>query len=384
MKLQSVLAAALLALALSPPAFSQAGDAAYGREMLDARRCSTCHKIDGEGTGSAPDLAVPGAERLSPSALAAKMWNHAPAMFEGMEQAGVPLMYLSEYDIANYYAWLYSIRYFDPAADAGEGKKVFDDRGCAGCHSLKQDASVAARAGPPVENWSTMADPVLWAQSMWNHGAAMEAAGAEKAGWPTLDVQQMVNLIAYVEAQPAHSGQLPYLRFGDWLSGQRDFTNLECAECHTLGEEAPGKVNLLEAVRRQPLLSGLAVEMWNHRPAMAEAAAAKGLELPEFQADQMADVASYLFRAGYFQAAGDAARGETTYAEKGCASCHDTGEADAPPLGGWEGEYSAIRFASAIWMHGPVMSVQMNYLEKEWPQLSEQDVADLVALINAR
>ena len=213
----------------------------------------------------------------------------------------------------------------------------------------------------PVRPWRTgraWPTPVLWSQSMWNHGDAMESAGAGTAGWPTLDLQQMVDLIAFIETQPAHSGQLPYLRLGDWLSGQRDFVNLKCAECHTLGEDAPGKVDLLEAARRQPLLSGLAVDMWNHRPAMAEAAAAKGLELPTFEADQMADIASYLFRSGYFQVAGEVARGKSVYTEKGCASCHDTGEANAPRLGGWEGEYSAIRFASTVWMHGPSMSVQ--------------------------
>ena len=118
--------------------------------------------------------------------------------------------------------------------------------------------------------------------------------------------------------------------------------------------------------------------------AVKRAAAAKGLELPNFDADQMADLTAYLFREGYFQVSGDVARGEAVYADKGCASCHDAGEADAPQLGGWQGEYTAIRFASTVWMHGPNMSAQINYLEKDWPQLSEQDVADLVALINAR
>ncbi len=382
MRRTSLLAIGLLASALAPSALPQAGDADYGREMLNARQCSTCHKIDGQGAGSGPDLAVPGSKTLSPNALAAKMWNHAPAMFEGMKKAGVLLPYLSEYDIANYYAWLYSIRYFDPAGDANAGKIVFNEQGCSGCHELKVSGS-ATVPGPPVESWSTMADPVLWAQSMWNHGAAMEAAGADQEHWPSLDLQQMVDLVAFIETQPAHADQLPYMRLGDWVSGQRDFTNLSCAECHTLGQDEQGKINLLETARRQPLLSGLAVEMWNHRPAMAATAAEKGVELPVFDADQMADITSYLFREGYFQVSGDAARGKATFESKACASCHDTGEGGAPKLGGWQGEYSAIRFASAVWMHGPNMSAQMNYLGKQWPELSEQDVADLVAMINA-
>jgi len=383
MRLLPLLSAACLLLLLPPPSFAQAGDAEYGREMLDKRQCASCHVIDGEGDGSAPDLAHPESETLSPAALAAKLWNHAPAMFEGMDAAGMQLTSLSEYDIANYYAWLYSIRYFDPPADIAAGGEIFGEKGCSGCHNLKVDANEPG-AGPAVEKWSAMADPVLWAQSLWNHAGAMEAAGAAANGWPTFELQQMVDLLAFVESQPAHVGQLPYLRLGDWISGKRDFDNLQCSQCHALGEDEAGKVDLAAAARRQPLLSGLAVEMWNHRPAMANAAADKGIELPVFEVDQMADIASYLFREGYFQASGDAARGQSVYEEKGCASCHDTGEADAPLLGGWDGEYTGVRFASSVWMHAPNMSVQINFLEKEWPELSEQDVVDLIALINSK
>lgn len=375
--------AALLSLLFALPAQPQAGDADYGREMLDKRSCTTCHVAAGGGAGSAPDLAVPSDDALSPNALAAKMWNHAPAMFEGMEKAGLAIVALSEYDVANYYAWLYAQRYFDPEGDASSGEKLFAEKGCSGCHNLKTNSDEPG-AGPAVETWSTMADPVLWAQSLWNHGAAMEAAGLSADDWPTFELQQMVDLIAFIETQPMHAGQLPYLRLGDWISGKRDFTNLQCAQCHTLGADEAGKVNLLAAARREPLLSGLAVAMWNHRPAMAQSAAAKGIELPSFEIDQLADMASYLYREGYFQVSGDADRGQTVYSEKGCASCHDTGQADAPQLGGWDGEYTGVRFASSIWMHGPNMSAQINFLEQAWPQLSEQDVADLIALINTK
>lgn len=383
MRLLPLLSAASLLLAFPLGLFSQAGDAEYGRDMLDKRQCVACHVIDGEGGGSAPDLAHPGSETLSPAGLAAKLWNHAPAMFEGMEAAGMQLTSLSEYDVANYYAWLYSIRYFDPPSGVADGEKVFKEKGCAGCHNLKFSAGEPG-AGPAVEKWSAMADPVLWAQSLWNHADAMEAAGAGSDGWPTFELQQMVDLLAFIESQPAHAGQMPYLRLGDWISGKRDFDNLQCSQCHTVGQDAAGKVNLIAAARRQPLLSGLAVEMWNHRPAMAKAAADKGIELPVFEVDQMADIASYLFREGYFQVSGDSARGQSVYEAKGCASCHDTGEADAPLLGGWDGEYTGVRFASSVWMHAPNMAAQINFLEKEWPELSEQDVVDLIALINSK
>lgn len=384
-----LLGVALLLLLFAGALGAEGGDAEYGKQMLRMRQCVKCHAVEGEGGSGAPDLGKRPETPLSPTGLAAKLWNHAPEMFEGMRAAGLPFMGVSEIDASNLYAYLYSIQYFDPPGDVARGELVFAEKACLRCHAVEDSAPAAEpadSAGPPVKAWSDMADPVLWAQSMWNHGEAMAAAmAAAKIDWPRLNVQEMVDVLAFVHSQPAHQGSLPYLRLGDWVSGERDFTELGCVECHTLGESVAGKVDLLETARRQPLLSGLAVEMWNHRPAMETAAGERGVEVPRFEADQMADVASYLFRQGYFQAAGDAARGAALYRGRGCAGCHDTGEAGAPAIGpDGSRPYSAIRLASAVWMHGPNMKAQMDYLEKSWPQLSEQDVEDLLAFVNSR
>lgn len=384
MRYRNVLLAVFLGgFALPGDLAAQAGDAEYGEQLLRMRGCQNCHA----GGGPAKDLSARPGGLFSPDALAASLWNHAPRMWEAMEQREMPLVGLREGDIANLYAYFYSLGHFDPEGDAGRGQRVFEEKGCAGCHRLEPPAATGEKAdpdaAPPVDQWVAGLDPTLWIESMWNHGATM-ADRMPSGGWPRFELQEMIDLIEFVETRPPHAGMMPYLRMGDWFAGRHDFSALGCAQCHTLGEPADGKIDLLDAARRQPLLSGLAVEMWNHREAMAAKAEAMGMELPVFQPDQMANVLAYLFREGYFQTQGDAQRGRKAYESLGCAECHDGGDSGAPMIGNEPTPFSAVRLASAVWTHGPNMKLQVDYLEKEWPELTEQHVADIVAYIRER
>jgi len=317
------------------------------------------------------------------------MWNHGPQMWKQAADNGEVMLGLNEGDIANFYAYLYSLRHFDPPGDAKLGQPLFSEKGCSGCHELKGskraqgDLSAGPVVGvPAVDAWATMADPVLWIQQMWNHGSAMSGEMASKQrDWPRLELDEMVDLLAYVESQPSHAGQIRFLRLGDWSSGRMLFSDKGCSGCHTIGEEVEGKIDLTSAARSEPRIGGLAVKLWNHRPEMEAKA---GGELESFEGDEMSDLLAYLFREGYFEVHGSADRGRATYEGKGCASCHDKGEANAPALKGSERPFSSPRMATAVWMHGPSMKAQMDYFEKSWPMLDEADMADLIAFLNSR
>jgi hypothetical protein len=41
-----------------------------------------------------------------------------------------------------------------------------------------------------------------------------------------------------------------------------------------------------------------------------------------------------------------------------------------------------MRLAAAVFGHGLEMKAEMDFLEIEWPELSEQDVLDLIAFLN--
>lgn len=364
---------------------AQSGDATYGKEMLEVRQCTTCHAINGQGGGSAPDLGRPTPKDVSPAAVAASLWNHGPKMWQLMDERHIPIPSLSWVDGANFYAYLYSVRYFDPPGDSGRGEKVFNTKNCGSCHALQAnpDPNVPAPAAPPVSTWLTIADPVMWMQQMWNHSAGM-AEKVEEAGtkWPEFSLQEMSDLLAYLENLPELGLINPGMAIGDSSAGRYLFQD-QCSQCHSLGTEE-GKIDLMAAARAEPRLSGLAVKMWNHRPEMAKAAAEKGVELAAFEDNDMSDLLAYLFERGYFPVRGDAERGQAVYEGKGCASCHATGEAGAQQIKGTGAPFTAARLVFSVWRHGPDMKAQMNYRDQKWPTLSEQEVADLIEYLNAQ
>lgn len=375
------LAALFFACSLFLPA--QVGDAEYGKELLASQGCTGCHSVAGAGEGTATDLGRHTGEQSSPAAIAARMWIHGPAMFQAMKEKSVRVPFLNEVAVANLYAYLYSIRYFDPPGDAGRGETVFNSKHCSQCHAITAAGPDSLKPGPPVTAWLSLADRVVWLEQMWNHGPGMnDEIKRQGLTWPQFTLQEMVDLLTYLENHPDVGLVNPGLQMGDWDAGRDAFQAQGCAACHTIGEPSAGKVDLLAAAQEHPQLTGLAVEMWNHQPQMLAAAAERGIELQPMEQDEMPDLLAYLFRVGYFSTRGDAQRGAQAFKQKSCARCHEEGAAEAPKLVGGDVPYTETRMAAAVWQHGPEMKAAMDYLEIEWPALTTQDVLDLIAYLN--
>jgi mono/diheme cytochrome c family protein len=385
---RGVLWAGLAAAVILPAwlAWGQAGDAVYGKEMLEVRHCTSCHAVEGAGGTTAPDLGRPSPQDISPAGVVAALWNHAPQMWEQMDAKNIPIPTLSWLDVSNLYAYMYSVRFVDPAGDAARGATVFSSRNCATCHDLKPDpdGKIDEQKGPPVSRWLSMADPIQWTQQMWNHSAVMgERIEQQGSAWPEFTLQEMTDLLAHLKSLPELGLINPGMRLGDSLVGAQLFDTKRCSECHSIGPGGESKIDLINAARSQPRLSGLAVAMWNHRPAMKKAAEEKGIQLEAFEHDEMADLLTFLFERGYFSTPGDPAGGEAVY-QKACARCHDTGEASAPALRGVGLPFTASRLGSAVWVHGPNMKAQMDYRDQAWPRLTEKQAADLIVYLNSQ
>src|SRR5262249_32936943 len=150
--------------------------------------------IHGAGGRIAPDLARRSSRDFTPSILAATLWNHAPAMWREMAARKITIPSLEPGDVADLFAYFYAVRYFDPPGDAARGKHTLITAGCIGCHTGRGGTA------PPVSSWKARTDSVAWAQQMWNHSAGMTRE-AEKRGvhWPTLTVQQLVDVMVYLQ-----------------------------------------------------------------------------------------------------------------------------------------------------------------------------------------
>jgi mono/diheme cytochrome c family protein len=94
------------AAAQSGGAYFIPGDAKAGMQLFFDKGCGRCHSILGEGGRSAPDLARAPGGHLSAAELLAGMWNHAPAMWQRMQQENLRVKVLSESDVTDLFAYL--------------------------------------------------------------------------------------------------------------------------------------------------------------------------------------------------------------------------------------------------------------------------------------
>ena len=58
-------------------------------------------------------------------------------------------------------------------------------------------------AAPPVAKWESLADPVILAQQMWNHGPKMRAEFAKrKLAWGKITGQELTDMLVYLQNLP--------------------------------------------------------------------------------------------------------------------------------------------------------------------------------------
>ena len=346
------------------------GSAARGAALFEEKGCVRCHLFSGRGGSSAPDLAQRSERAYTPALLASLMWNHAPAMWEAMRSAGVQPPSLSSSEAADLFAHFYSLFYFSIPGDAARGKSIFEQKNCVTCHS-------PGKPGPPLSTWLRVKDPIAWAERMWNHSGGM-AAEMDRLGidWPQLSTQNMVDLLLYIRNNPAARSQSAVFAPGDPLRGRATFER-NCASCHSFGERASTKVDLMD--RPGPRnLTDYVTAMWNHAPRMRRLA---GSAFPDLASGEMNDLVAYMFAQRYFYERGDTARGERVYQRKNCVGCHDRG---GPDLTRAEAPYSAVTIVSALWRHGPAMLDRMRRQQIAWPQFAGSEMTNLIAYLNSR
>ena len=158
-----------------------------------------------------------------------------------------------------------------------------------------------------------------------------------------------------------------------------------CMACHAVagvgGRSAP---DLSRPARTPSDLAEVAAVMWNHAPEMWQQMASLDYWPPELTPRDAADLMAFLFVAGYLEERGQPQRGQAVLARKGCRKCHATGEAEqkiGPDLTQWSASVNPILWAQRLWNHAPEMEEAMADQGMEWPQLSSQEVVDVLAFL---
>ncbi|MFQ5846544.1 MAG: c-type cytochrome [Candidatus Methylomirabilales bacterium] len=189
---------ALLAKA-SEKQYALWGNARKGRQVFVEKGCGSCHAIRGVGPNLGPDLGRISAKPLTMTQMAGTMWNHAPVMRRLAEEKGISWKPFRGSEMRDLITFLYAIRLMDEPGDPRRGERLFVEKGCATCHSLKGKGGTI---GPDLKNWNQYGSPILWAELMWAHAIKMEEKVREFGiRWPTFERNEMIDLIAYIRKE---------------------------------------------------------------------------------------------------------------------------------------------------------------------------------------
>lgn len=175
--------------------YAQPGNPRRGEKLFAQKSCSSCHAINGQGGGFAPDL---GRElKGTLMQVAGAMWNHGPGMWARMNGRGVPVPKLTPEEAGDLISYLYFLQFIDPPGNPQRGLVVYREARCVTCHEA---VAGGKRAAPSLTGGGDRFKSSLEiVASMWNHGAQMEQLMAEvNVAWPTLKGTEMADLIAYL------------------------------------------------------------------------------------------------------------------------------------------------------------------------------------------
>ncbi len=352
------------------------GDPFRGRELLSEKRCTQCHSVWGHGGMLAPDIstAVAGKNWFE---LVGDFWNHTPRMIDAMGERGYSWPTLDRDEMADLLSYLYYLRLFDEPGDVARGSVAYSRLQCEACHSL---GDLGGSSGPPLDAFSAYPSPVMLAQAMWNAGPAMQQAQLVRgAAIPNFSGKEMADLQAYIRARGLRSErEVKLLPLPDPARGAELFNAKRCVDCHRPGESvgpdlASSTIHLTVAE-----ISGI---LWNHSYAMNDMMRGRGMAFPRFDANEMADLISYLHFLGFFGEEGDPELGKSIFRTRGCAECHTGAEARALELAGSDAVTDPVALSAAMWNHAPEMYDLLTEEAVAWPKLDPGDMEHVAAYL---
>jgi cytochrome c551/c552 len=357
-------------------------DPTAGRMIFVEKGCASCH--DALHRSDHPPAVT---KNSSLPKLVTAMWNHAPKMWEAIEDRNIPYPEMSYEETGQLIAYLYFSQYVDGFGDPERGRQIFQEKQCVNCHFV--GATLQASGKNSKRGIGLIDNPITWTQIMWNHGAQMRAAmQAKRVQWPKFTANDLRDLLAYVQHQ---SGQQPEGRVSFPATnpdqGWKVFQQKGCINCHSLKENSGGRGPALGVGSKVPAsFAQFGALMLNHFPEMQEVMHKTGEPLPTFEEREMSDLVGFIYSLHYSEPSGSAPVGESVFSWRGCGGCHGEraqGTYQAPQLRGRGQVYTTTRLATDLWEHGAKMYQRNRRVNREWPVLQESDIGDLVTFLNS-
>jgi cytochrome c len=311
--------------------------------------------------------------------LAGLFWNHTPRMIQTVRQRAFDWPTFSEAELADIISYIYYVKLFDEPGDPELGERWFREKRCAECHAV---GGAGGTSAPRLDDYARYVAPIILAQSMWNRGPVMQAAQiTQRIPMPIFVGRELADIQAYIRrASNLREREPVFLQPPDPNAGRRLFAVKGCVSCHGPGGRGTELGPDLRAATQRMQVSEIAGVLWNHSFQMATAATrARGIEFPQFQRAEMADVIAFLYYLRFYEGGGSRRAGERVFTGKGCAACHSgSGEAAiAPDLSESDAVLTPLGLATAMWNHAPAMYDQLQLADTEWPSFEGNEMRDL-------
>lgn len=270
-----------------------------------------------------------------------------------------------------------------PTQNAIAGAAVFGEKGCVRCHSVSGEGN---SLGPDLRAAAGARSFEDLTAALWNHlpqmAGRMEELGIER---PVLSNREAGDLFAYLFTMGYFDER------GDPARGGVTFREAGCIRCHQVRGVGGVVGPLLDGLAETAAPIEVAAAMWNHGPAMLEAAAERNIPRPALSGAQLRDLIAFVRGdAGntpdrsVVLLPGDALEGRAVLDERECVACHGppgAGGGSAPDLAGIGRGLSLIDFVAAMWNKAPVMIAALRRTDRELPRLEAHELADIVAYL---
>jgi cytochrome c len=262
--------------------------------------------------------------------------------------------------------------------DPFRGRGLFVEKGCSRCHSVWGHGGTL---GPDIvvavmgKTWYELVG------DFWNHTPRMILAMTEEGhAWPTLEPAEMADALSY----------LYYLRLfdelGDPEEGRHTYARLQCGGCHQLGGKGPESGSPLDRFGTYPSPVPLAQAMWNAGPMMQREQLRRGNPIPQFVANEVADLQAYIRAEGVrkgrdvvLQPLPDPVRGEKVFRDKQCGVCHRGSGRSGPDIRGSALSKTVSEITGLLWNHSYAMHSEMTDRGIPFPRFVDTELSDLIA-----
>jgi mono/diheme cytochrome c family protein len=298
------------------------------------------------------------------------------------ETMGLPWPEISGKDAIELTSFLHFVDYLGQPGQAAAGEGLFQTKGCARCHSID---GVGEASGLDLGNMKVFASPLYVSQAIWNHGPSMlESIRDMRMTPPQFEENDLANLSAYIRqtAEPGPQERM-ILSPGNPNNGQKVFQAKGCSSCHLLGGLGGGSGPDLTESDLHRSAESIAGIMWNHAVEMRASMREKGIEWPNFTATELADLIAFLYFLSFADKPGDPEMGREVFAQQSCGECHsdDASSHPGPDLLSSETVSSPALLVAAMWNHAPVMKEAIVSEGRRWPELTGNDLRDLLAYL---